>query len=138
MGLFRLGDFTLRSGVKSRWKIECDALTPADWEALALMASEVLPPFGAVVGVPRGGVPFAEALSRHALRRGGCREFVPGCDTLLVAEDVVTTGLSMERFLRSYEGKVDYADWIGVCVFARGPCPDWVTPLFAMPGGGRR
>ena len=27
MDLFQLGNFTLRSGAKSHWKIECDALS---------------------------------------------------------------------------------------------------------------
>jgi hypothetical protein len=62
VSLFQLGDFTLASGASSLWKIECDALTPEDWQALAQMAVEILPPFGEVVGVPRGGVPFADAL----------------------------------------------------------------------------
>lgn len=115
-GLFQLGDFTLRSGVKSGWKIECDALTPEDWAALALMAVGVLPPFGHVEGVPRGGLPFGDALYKHVTH---------GCSTLLIAEDVVTTGGSLERHRAGREA-------IGVVVFCRGVCPEWVTPLFLM------
>ena len=44
----------------------------------------------------------------------------------LIVEDVVTTGGSMERI------RADRLA-VGVCVFARGPCPWWVTPLFQMP-----
>lgn len=118
MNLFQTGNFTLRSGFKSRWKIECDSLTDGDWEALALMASEILLPFGFVEGVPRGGLPFAKAL----------RSFVtPSSMTLLICEDVVTTGGSMDRHR---DGR---SLTIGVCVFARGPVPAWVTPLFQMP-----
>lgn len=118
MSLFRLGDFTLASGAKSRWKIDCDALTPGDWEALAAMAADVLPPFGEVEGVPTGGEPFARALRKYRTR--------DGLDPLLIAEDVLTTGASMERC------RGGLADAVGVCVFARGPCPAWVTPLFRM------
>lgn len=122
MSLFRLGEFTLNSGQKSRFKIDCDALTAGDWETLAAMAAEVLPPFGSVLGVPYGGVPFATALERYA---------VPDASkTLLLAEDVVTTGGAIERYRAGFDR---VADWTiaGVCVFARGQCPTWVTPLFS-------
>lgn len=124
MGLFQLGDFTLRSGAKSAWKIECDVLTPDDWAALAKMAAEILPPFGFVYGVPRGGVPFAHALQEYA--SDYC------LDPVLIAEDVVTTGGSMERYRAEHDPGIA-TRVIGVCVFARGPCPEWVTPLFRMP-----
>jgi hypothetical protein len=147
MNLFMTGDFTLRSGAKSNWKIECDALTPADWEGLAAMAAEVLPSFQEVEGVPRGGHPFEEALRPYAWKyhHGGDK----GRGTLLFAEDVVTTGGSIERFrderLETFArlGREDGKNYlpskvIGVCVFARGKCPDWITPLFQMPLKGDR
>jgi orotate phosphoribosyltransferase len=112
--LFQSGLFTLASGATSRWKIECDAISPLEWKTLALMASEILPPFGAVEGVPRGGIPFAEALAAYVTE-----------GPLLIAEDVVTTGGSMERYRNG-------RDAIGVSVFSRGQHPGWVTPLFVM------
>lgn len=112
--LFQLGDFTLHSGARSRWKIEADALTEADWQALAYMAAERLPAFGSVEGVPRGGIPFAKALRQYAME-----------GPLLIAEDVTTTGASMERVRADREA-------IGVVVFARGPVLAWVTPLFTL------
>ena len=121
MALFQLGSFVLRSGAKSDWKIECDDLTPDDWAALAKMASEILPPFGQVEGVPRGGIPFADALRKYATT-----------GPLLIAEDVVTTGGSMVRFATSLGQLASGQSAIGVCVFARGKCPEWVTPLFSM------
>ncbi len=122
MPLFQLGNFALASGLHSRFKIECDFLTPDDWAALAEMAVELLPPFGRVVGVPRGGIPFANALQLYANRL---------CGTLLIAEDVVTTGASMERFLRKTEVG-SYTQVRGVCAFARGSVPDWVVPVFTL------
>jgi orotate phosphoribosyltransferase len=118
VNLFQLGDFTLHSGAKSKWKIECDALTSADWEALAQIASEILPPFGYVEGVPCGGIPFAIALRKH---------ITPDSITLLIAEDVTTTGASLNRYR---DGR---AMTVGVVAFCRGVCPEWVTPLFVMP-----
>lgn len=129
--LFRAGVFTLASGATSDFKIECDALTPADWAGLAVMALPHLPPFGQAVGVPRGGLPFAAALARH---------ITPRCHRVLVCEDVVTTGESLKGYVKTlrddpqalWMGK--YTQVVGVCVFARGPCPAWVTPLFRLPG----
>ncbi len=125
--LFQLGEFVLRSGQRSEWKIEADALTPDDWEALAKMASEILPPFGAVHGVPRGGVPFANALRKYSR---ACSTGIPR--PVLIAEDVCTTGGSMERFRAGLGSLASGWPSIGVCVFARGECPGWVTPLFSM------
>lgn len=119
MSLFQLGDFTLRFGKRSAWKIECDSLTPDDWAALAAMAVEILPPFGFVEGVPRGGLPFAEALRKY---------ITPGSMTLLIAEDVCTSGGSLERHR---DGR---ALAIGIAVFCRGTLPPWVKALFAMAG----
>lgn len=125
--IFQVGSFTLASGAKSNWKIECGSLTKADWAGLAAMAAEILPPFREVRGVPRGGVPFADALRRYVTQ-----------GPVLVAEDVVTTGGSMERFAAAECGNWPGSpERIGVCVFARGPVPDWVTPLFRMPSAGR-
>lgn len=128
MNLFQFGDFTLRSGTKSKWKLECDALTPNDWEGLAQIASELLPPFALTLGVPRGGIPFAQALNKFAT---GSIEH-----PVLICEDVVTTGGSIERYrdqLTTQTNKAGGDKYIGVTVFARGKCPSWITPLFQMP-----
>lgn len=125
--LFQSGDFTLRSGVRSRWKLECDAFTDRDWETLAAMAAEILPPFGTVHGVPRGGVPFALELMKHATND------VATSLPILIAEDVCTSGGSMERMRDALRANCPGQDIIGVCVFARGVCyPSWVTPLFTL------
>lgn len=153
--LFRLGDFALASGSRSSWKIECDALTADDWRALAAMAVEVLPPFARVVGVPRGGWPFMFALQPYAMcecghraskhNAGGvspdythCGAVGCGCHgdhfrgRTLLAEDVATTGGSITRFRDDLMigDKLPAESYFGVCAFARGACPGWVTPLF--------
>jgi hypothetical protein len=128
--LFQNGDFKLNNGTKSTWKIECDALTVQDWAGLAAIAVQFLPEFGLVAGVPRGGVLFAGALSRYAKA---------DCSTVLLAEDVCTTGESIERWKRTLIDDpqalwaTDRTKFVGVCVFARDRYPTWVTPLFRMP-----
>lgn len=113
--LFQLGDFKLASGAESKWKIDCDSFYFDDWEALAYIASINIPSFGKVEGVPRGGIPFAKSLEKY---------IDPTSDILLIAEDVVTTGGSMERFRNG-------RDAIGVAVFSRySVCPNWIFPLF--------
>ena len=109
--LFKLGRFTSHSGLPLDWKVEADALGAGDWEALALMASRILPPFGQVEGVPTGGLPFAESLRRHATE-----------GPLLIADDVCTSGRSMEVARAGREA-------IGVVAFARGPVPPWVRAV---------
>lgn len=119
--LFQRGRFTLSSGAASAWKIECDSLTEGDVDALGKMISEVVPSFGAAVGVPRGGVRIAAAVEKYA---------TPGEPTVLVVDDVLTTGGSIQRFREQLTGPV-----VGAVVFARGPCPAWVIPLFSLPPG---
>lgn len=109
--LFQAGAITLHSGEPSDFKIECDALTDEDWGNLAqLIARRVK--FGAVVGVPRGGLALASKLQPH----------VTSGPTLIV-DDVLTTGASIEAYHRTDTD-------IGIVVFARDECPSWVTPLF--------
>jgi orotate phosphoribosyltransferase len=117
MGLFQFGDFLLASGKKSNFKIECDALTQEDWEAVAAIIAPKLPKFGIVIGVPRGGLMFAEALRKYQDK---------WCSTFLYVDDVWTTGNSMLRIVNQR------APWSGVVLFARGPVPDHVHALFQL------
>lgn len=114
MNLFELGPFTLPSGRVSHFKIECDVLTKEDWAALARLAVEILPPFGAVEGVPRGGIAFAEALAPYATDGG-----------LLIADDVWVSGRSMEAH-RAHKAAH------GIVAFSRGNLPSWVATLFQI------
>lgn len=113
--LFQHGRFTLHSGQVSPLKIECDALGETDWDTLARIVAARLT-FSAVLPVPMGGIPFAKALRPHCGGKG----------PLLIVDDVLTTAGSMEQ-ARELHGDPDA---IGAVVFARGPCPSWVTPIF--------
>ena len=116
MSLFKFGKIKLHSGEGSFWKVECDALGYGDWDCLARMyASEHV--FSEVEGVPRGGVKFADALTVY-------RQLEPG-HGLLIADDVFTTGASMEEHRDGREAK-------GVVAFARSTPPPWVKALWSF------
>jgi hypothetical protein len=112
--MFLLQEFTAHSGQRLDWKIECDNLTTADWMTLAKVAADMLPPFGAVEGVPSGGLALADALRTHATE-----------GPLLIVDDVLTTGGSMEHHRAG-------RDAIGIVAFARGPLPPWVKAIFSV------
>jgi len=116
--LFRQGDFTLHSGARGNYFIDCDALTDEDWETLAKVTAERFT-FGKVVGIPKGGLKLADALEKYKTE---------GTGVTLIVDDVLTTGKSME------EEKAKHSELVsGIVVFARGYCPYWIVPLFQMP-----
>ena len=109
--MFRWGRFQLHSGQQSSFLIDCGSLTDEDWWNLAfLIASKVQ--FGSVEGVPRGGLALAKALEQLATS-----------GPLLIVDDVLTTGASMEEKRAGREA-------IGIVLFARGDYPKWVMPIF--------
>ena len=125
--LFKSGDFKSHSGLDLSWKIECDALSDSEWFTIKKMIMEYSPPFREVVGIPEGGVKLGNLLNEHAT---GNEE-----DPVCIVDDVLTTGGSMEYFLSQYQRNRRLMPFmaIGWVVFARGPCPHWVSALFQMP-----
>lgn len=119
MNLFQFGDFTLSSGMQSRFRIECDAISPDEWHSLARIALPLLPPYSQVLGVPRGGTAWAQILENYVQ---------PGAHKLLIVDDVWTTGNSIRR---AWAG-CGYGHWHGLVLFARGPVPKDVTALFML------
>jgi hypothetical protein len=112
--LFVDGEFVSHSGLLLPFKIDCDALTDTDLGTLAAAIARRVGQFSAVHGIPRGGTRLAYALTQY------CTGSID--DPLLIVDDVLTTGASMEEAHRS--------NTIGAVIFARGPIPDWITPLF--------
>ena len=114
--------FKLHSGGTSNLLIDCNALTDEDWNTLAHLIYENLPQhFRKVIGVPRGGLKLAEALKSY--------RFPNPEHPILIVDDVLTTGSSMEKV------RVELREvCIGAVVFARGECPPWITPLWLWAG----
>jgi len=124
MNLFESGQFILHSGDKSNWKINCDVLTSEDITTLASMVYESVGLFRKAIGIPTGGLELANIL------QGYC--FPNPEYPILIVDDVLTTGASMEKMKR-IQNKKNH-EVIGVVLFARGKCPDWVFPLFKYCG----
>ena len=121
--LFQDGDFTSHAGLPLKWKIECDAISPEQWSALATMIMEYqTEPFSKVVGIPRGGLALQYALEPYVTE---------GDYPWLVVDDVYTTGTSFREFCTNKHTMFAYK-W---CVFARKPIPSMedINALFTMP-----
>lgn len=113
--IFKSGAFTSHSGVLLPDKIECDALMVGDWGCMAAWVARHMT-FQNVVGVPRGGLEFAAALQQYCKPDGHWH--------VLIVDDVLTTGASMERMREQYPGAA------GAVIYARGQLPDWVIARF--------
>lgn len=118
MNLFTPGPFTSKHGATLPDKIECDALSREDWAAVAAWFAARLD-FSLVVGVEYGGCKLAEALRPY------CKPGKP----LLIVDDVLTTGRSMEnyRVVLSSGGQ----PVLGAVLFSRSKVtPRWILPRF--------
>ena len=125
--LFQLGDFKLHSGEKSDYKIDCDNLTDDDLETLAwIVAKKWKVEYNGVRGIDRGGNRFAKKLREYQ------KDWDIGMkNILLIVDDVLTTGNSMEEMRKMWKDNPNI-EMKGVVIFSRGECPDWVRPVFRM------
>ena len=134
MNLFQMGNFTLHSGKESRWKIDCDALTDADYETLAwIVAKERKIKFGLVTHVG-AKVNYGGKLANSYKFKCGLRQYETRAlqDSILIVDDVLTTGYSINEEKRLCKHIYGNCKIKGVVIFARGKCPSWVRPIFQM------
>ena len=111
------GIFRLHSGEISTFMINCEALTYKSLEAIAQELYVLLPGFGSVEGVPRGGLRLAKAMKRYVTE-----------GPLLIVDDVYTTGRSLEEHRAGREA-------IGAVIFARKSIDlPWVRAFMEMRG----
>jgi hypothetical protein len=96
MSLFELFDsdgnkHRTRHDVVLSFKINCDALISRDWNCIAAITALHTRPFRKVIGIERGGNPYAEALAKY---------LNPASERILIVDDVLTTGESFEKARR--------------------------------------
>ncbi len=119
--MFKWGKFTSHSGLELFWKICCEHHTDEDWACIAeLIASRVK--FRRVLGIPTGADKLAALL--HPRCDGDARD-------ILIVDDVLTTGDSLRQMRQKLRDEGE-ANIVGIVVYARGPCPWWVTPIFGL------
>jgi hypothetical protein len=121
--LFEAGGFKAHSGKILPFKIECDALSDAEIHLLANLVLGLRPGarYSRIIGVPRGGLRLAESLR---LKAGVPDPMAPN----LIVDDVLTTGRSMDETAKAE----CCGAAMGAVLFARGPCPFWVKPVFSL------
>ena len=121
MSLFKSGEFSSHSGIVLGWKIDCDALSQASLECLALEFAK-RNAYKEVIGIPSGNMRFAKALKKH---------IKPDADQLLIVDDVLTTGKSMYDAYHKFSGQ--YRQTKGVVLWSRmkNP-PSWIIPIFNL------
>ena len=126
--LFQKVDFKSHAGLDLTWKIEMDALSRDEWECICTMIMEHTEPFGEAVGIPTGGVKLGKLLNQYGTGKDE--------DPILIVDDVLTTGGSMNDFYRKrhWRNTTKYIGWV---VFARTNPPEWVNALFQMPKLGK-
>ncbi len=120
MTLINCEKFKSHSGLELDFKIDCDYLTDSDIECIAKIIAKRTT-FGHVYGIPRGGARLAEALKQY---------HDDNVSTVLVVDDVLTTGQSMEEVRVFFEERG--FDVIGWVIFARKTPPEWVNAVFIL------
>lgn len=119
--LFERKNFVSNAGIPMDFKIDCDALTDEDIETLADIINR-RHTFSQVYSVPTGGDRLAAALQKFCVPNG----------SVLIVDDVLSTGGSMERKYDEVVALHPDEEIIGVVVFTRGSWPEWVDPIFTM------
>ncbi len=104
--------------------IDCRTLSEADWSCIARQVTKRHVPFGRVVSASEGGENLVQALEPHQ---------DPTSGYVLVVDDVLTTGSSMEEARRKLvAGGTHINDVLGFVFCARASCPSWVTPWLML------
>ena len=121
MSLLKTGDFVSHSGLTLPFKINCDSLTNDDIGCIAEYIATKCE-FGVVFGIIRGGIRLAEALEPYAVQEAPFN--------VLVVDDVLTTGQSMEQNKANLPPQVHRNDVIGWVIFARTEPLEWINYVF--------
>lgn len=103
--------------------IDCDSLSSSELHCLARLASRGLK-FKFVVGVSGSGSKIASMFDDFSTDDKNL--------PILIVDSFLDTGKSMEEAREYISGQHPGSDIIGLVIFAKDECPDWVTPIFQM------
>lgn len=134
MSLFQWGNFKLHSGEESWWRIDCDDLTESEIELFAHMIMKYVGHPIHEVACPTSHAGSAALKLRDALKPS-LSHFIKEKYRVLIVDDVLTTGTSMIEKKKEIDNSGFYPtkpEFVGAVIFARGKCPDWVTPIFQL------
>lgn len=126
--MFITKPFISHSGISLDWKIDCDSLTDADWACMAKVATNGLK-FKRVIGIPHGGLKFAEALKPYTDSKASM---------ILIVDDVLTTGGSMikmfDKVVQEEYAKTKQSPYVsGLVLFCRADrYPSWIQSVFYL------
>ena len=128
MNLFKNENFVSAAGLNLNYKIECDALTDEDLEAIAAIVAPQLKPFWCVVGVPTGGARMVKFFEKYRTLEWYGENF-----SALIVDDVWTTGKSLLEF-KDREGWEGSKNWHGFVIFNRNvnPLPENIKSLMTV------
>lgn len=102
------------------FEVRCDALTIEDCMAAAAWLLPAVGRFGSVEFVPS-----RSNLVPQWLAQAFWAYVTEGSHTVLICDDVLTTGASMEKQRANRMG-------VGAVILARGVCPGWIQPLLEL------
>ena len=123
MNLFQDVDIIGHAGGRLTWKIECDALSDAEWRTLAnILLIYERRPFRVAVGIPTGATQLGNILNEYATGEPQ--------HPVLVVDDVYTTGTSFREFKEKHYNDEHIIQWV---IFARKPTTNDINALFTMP-----
>ena len=111
----------LKSRLTLPFKINCDLLAQEDINCIAeYIASKC--EFGVALGIVRGGIRLAEALEPYAVQDAPFN--------ILIVDDVLTTGQSMEQSKAKLPPQIHWDDVIGWVIFAITEPAPWIKYVF--------
>ncbi len=121
MTLLKIGDFISHLGSTFPFKINCDSLTNDDIDCIAEYIATRCN-FSVALGFTRGGIRLAENLEPYAVQDAPFN--------VLIVDDVLTTGLSMEQFKAKLPPQVHWDDVSGWVIFTRTEPAPWINYVF--------
>lgn len=135
MSIFKSQRVLAASGKELHWIIDCDDFTDAELGVFAKLIIAKYPNFWSVTHPTSH---YGSCVPRLATAIASIRGSIPASqgEYVLIVDDVLTTGQSMEQLAQGYRTKRTWNDQlakvVGAVIFARDVCPPWITPLFTM------